>query len=217
MNYTMDASYRTRVFRSFLKANDVKSSSNPDPSFIRKMAEIASAAEPVRLSTEQMTMEEYKAYIHDRISQLPVHPANMQDCVSIQISEDGLQAMKDDPEYEQWVLDSVQTNFAARDPWSGMCGGKYVILYFGAQKEQSRGESWRAGYLNGSGNRLFEKKSEKSFWERRIQRRKELQEQYEQMLEVKEINKDLAPDEGLYYGELPVLAAFRPKPVETGS
>lgn len=215
MNYTMDAGYRTRTFRNFIKVHDVKSIHNPDPSFLRKMAEAASATGPVRLSTEQMSMEEYKDYLYDRISQLPVHPTNMQDSVSIQISEDGLRAMKEDPEYEQWVLDSVKTNFAARDPWSGMCGGKYVILYFGAQKELSRGESWRAGYLNGSGNRLFEKKSENSFWERRTQRRKELAEQYEQILELKELNKDLDPGEGLYYGELAILAALRPKPVET--
>ena len=38
MNTTFDASYRTRAARSFLKAYDVKSSQNPDPSFIKKMA-----------------------------------------------------------------------------------------------------------------------------------------------------------------------------------
>ena len=38
MNYTMDASYRARAVRSFLKAYDVKGFQNPDPSFLKKMA-----------------------------------------------------------------------------------------------------------------------------------------------------------------------------------
>lgn len=210
MNFTMDASYRTRAVRNFLKAHDVKSSQNPDPSFIQKMAKITT--DPI--SANDMTMEEYKEYISGRISQLPVHPTNMQDYVSVQISDAGLEAMKNDPEYEQWVLGSIKSNFMSRDPWSGMCGGKYVVLSFGSSKEQSRGESWRAGFLNGSGNKLFNKKSQNSFWERRAQRRKELAKQYEEMLELKELNKDL--DKGLYYGDLAILAAFKPKPVQSG-
>ncbi len=225
MNYTMDASFRTRAVQSFLKTCDVKSSQNPDPSFIRKMAEISAksrnisgndtvseSADAVRISTEDMTMEEYKEYIFGRISQLPVHPTNMQDYVSVQISEAGLKAMKSDPEYEQWVLDSVRASFNSRDPWSGMCGAKYVVLSFGSQKEQSRGESWR---MSSGGNKLFSQKAKDGFWERRAQRRKELAEQYEDMLELKELNKDL--DKGLYYGELAILAAFRPKPIQSGT
>lgn len=242
MNYTMDASYRTRAARSLLKACDVKSSQNPDPSFMRKMAQISAksgsaadsgdvperksmsktgdptvsssvlqTADAVRIPAEDMTMEEYKEYIYGRISQLPVHPTNMQDYVSVQISEAGLEAMKNDPEYEQWVLDSAGASFNARDPWSGMCGPKYVILSFGAEKEQSRGESWR---MSSGGNKLFNQKAKDGFWERRAQRRKELAEQYEEMLELKELNKDL--DKGLYYGDLAILAAFRPKPVQSG-
>lgn len=221
MNTTFDAGYRTRAVRTFLKVSDVKSSQNPDPAFIRKMAEISAKSREasetggaVSICTKDMGMDEYKEYIYDRISQLPMHPTNMQDYVAVQISDAGLEAMKNDPEYEQWVLDSIRSNFSARDPWSGMCGGKYVVLYFGDTKEQSRGESWRGGYLNGSGNKLFNQKSKNSFWEKRMQRTKELQEQYEEMLEIKELNKDL--DQGLYYGDLAVLAAFRPKPLESG-
>lgn len=231
MNYTMDASYRTRAVRTLLKAYDVKSAQNPDPAFLKKMEQIAAESEaaanrtntadsvagsqttePACVLAAEMTMEEYQAYIYDRISQLPVHPSNMQDSVSVQISEEGLEKMKTDPEYEQWVLSSIKTNFMSRDPWSGLCGGKYSVLYFGSEKEQSRGECWRAGYLNGSGNKLFEQKSKNSFWARRAQRRKELAQQYEEMLELKQLNKDT--DKGLYYGDLAILAAFRPKSVQ---
>lgn len=219
MNTTFDASYRTRTARSFLKAYDVKSSQNPDPSFIKKMAQIsgqqaAQGGDAVRISSKDMSMEEYQEYIYGRISQLPMHPSNMQDTVAVQISQAGLEAMKNDPEYEKWVLDSIQSGFSARDPWSGMCGGKYTVLYFGDTQEQSRGESWRAGFMNGSGNKLFQEKAKNSFWERRAQRHRELQEQFDEIVELKELNKDL--DKGLYYGELAILAAFRPKPVQSG-
>ncbi len=106
MNYTMDASYRTRAVRTLLKAYDVKSAQNPDPAFLKKMEQIAAESEaaanrtntadsvagsqttePACVLAAEMTMEEYQAYIYDRISQLPVHPSNMQDSVSVQISE----------------------------------------------------------------------------------------------------------------------------------
>lgn len=221
MNTTFDVSYRTKSMRTFLKAYDVKSSQNPDQAFLRKMAEIAAkeneaqadgtekAGEPVRILSKDMSMEEYKKYLYDRISQIPVHPSNMQDYVSVQISESGLEAMKNDAEYEQWVLDSIKSNFMARDPYSGMCGGKYVVLYFGDSKEQSRFESWRAGFPNGSGDKLPGQKPESSFWERRMRRRKELREQYEKILEIKELNKDLS--QGFYYGELAILSALKPQ------
>ena len=103
MNYTMDASYRTRAVRTLLKAYDVKNAANPDQAFLKKMQQIAGAASETTdaavISTAEMTMEEYKEYLYDRISQLPVHPSNMQDYVSIQISEEGLEKMKTDIKY----------------------------------------------------------------------------------------------------------------------
>lgn len=220
-SYTMNAGYMSRVFRSVLKTMDVKSFQNPDTLFLKKMAAaavksggVSGAGENAGLSAKDLTMEEYQAYIYDQISLLPMHPTNMQDTISVKISDAGLKAMKEDSRYEQWVLDTVRASLAARDPWSGMCGGKYTVLSFGAGKEQYHGESWRAGYLNGSGSRLFQKKSEDSFWEHRAQRRKELAEQYEEILELRERNEDIAADEGMYYGDLAVMAAFKPKPVE---
>lgn len=210
MNYTMKTGYMDRVLQTVTKVYDVKGSQNPDTLFLKKMAalsENAKTGDSVDISTSDLSMEEYKQCIYDKISQLPIHPTNMQDSISVQISDAGLEAMKNDSEYEQWVLDSVRSNLSARDPWSSMCGGKYVILYYGAEKEESRGESWRGGYMNGSGNKLFQQKSKNGFWERRIQRQKELADQYEEMLEIKELNKDL--DKGLYYGSLEILNAFK--------
>lgn len=35
------------------------------------------------VSTKDMTMEEYRQYIHDRISQSPMHPTRMSESISI--------------------------------------------------------------------------------------------------------------------------------------
>ena len=88
-------------------------------------------------------MTEYKLYLYEKISALPVHPWNLQDYVAVFISDDGLEAMKNDPEYEAWVLDCLRKNFQACDPWGARCGGKFVIFHFGATKEECRVESWR--------------------------------------------------------------------------
>lgn len=155
---------------------------------------------------EDMSMEEYKQYIYDRIGALPVHPSNMQDSISVHISDAGFEAMKNDPEYEKWVLDSIKANFQYPDPWSGVSGGKFTVFYFGATKEESRSESWRMGFRNGDGNKLFNEKSEDSFWERRARRRKQLKKELEEMQEKKAIAKQMAKSQ--YFAE---LAAIKPE------
>ncbi|MCM1467787.1 MAG: hypothetical protein NC086_06520, partial [Alistipes sp.] len=95
-------------------------------------------------------------------------PSRMQDTISINISEAGFEAMKNDPEYEEWVLDYLQKDFNCYNPWTASCGGCYCVKYIGAAKEEYRGESWYAGYQNGKGTSLYDEKSQDSFWERRV-------------------------------------------------
>ncbi len=147
-----------------------------------------------------MSMTEYKLYLYDKISSLPVHPFNMQDSVAVYISEEGLAAMKNDPEYEKWVLDCLRTNFQAYDPWGAGNGGKYVVFHFGATKEECRVESWRPRYRDEEQERLFRKKAKDSFWERRRKRRKALLAMYEELADKKALSKRMAVSK--YYAEL---------------
>lgn len=160
---------------------------------------------------EDMSMEEYKSYIYDRIESLPVDSSNMQDSVSVHISDEGFEAMKNDPEYEKWVLDTLKFNFQNPDPWSGVSGGKFVIFHFGATKEECRTEIWRLGFRSGNGYRQFNEKSEDSFWERRAKRRKQLKEELDKMQEKKAIAKQMAKSQ--YFAE---LAAVKQTENETG-
>lgn len=134
--------------------------------------ETAKLAAAGGISTEEMTMEEYKSYIYDQISMLKQHPSQWGDSIAINISEAGFEAMKNDKEYEQWVLDCLKRDFAARDPWSGICGGKYVVHFFGASKEEYHGHSWYPEYAGGSGTDLFNAQSKDSFWKKRMDKQK---------------------------------------------
>lgn len=116
------------------------------------------------VSTKDMTMEEYKAYIYDEISKLPVSASQMSTSFSIHISEKGFEAMKNDPDYEKWVLNKLKDDFAVNDPWSSRCGGSYTVHYFGATKEEYQGIGWYEGYNNGNGQKEFDSKSKNSFY-----------------------------------------------------
>lgn len=90
-------------------------------------------------STADMTMEEYKQYIYDKIIRMPVNYSQIQDAVSIMISDKGFEAMKADPEYEKWVLDTIRRDLAAYYPWGTVGESTYRSHYFGATKKEYRG------------------------------------------------------------------------------
>lgn len=124
-------------------------------------------------------MEEYKEYIYDTIAGLPMHPSQIRNSVTVYISEAGFEAMKNDPEYEAWVLDTLKKNFSFNDPWGPMSGGNYVIHSFGATKEEYQGQS-RPKETGNSRRR----KTEENYWEERRRRRKELNKKYyEELME----------------------------------
>lgn len=111
-----------------------------------------------------MSLEQYKQRIYDHISNMWRHPSKLLESVSVSITDEGFEAMKNDPEYEKWVLDGIRENFAAYNPWTNVCGGGYCVLTFGATEEDYRGEGWYPGYAGAMGAQLFEEKSENSFW-----------------------------------------------------
>lgn len=212
MDNTMNFSYMTRFAHAMIKTcqtqnNRVNSTDGAD--FYDKLIDKSESGKDVQESlspTQAMSMAEYKLYLYDKIAALPVHSSNMQDSVSVQISDAGLEAMKNDPEYEQWVLDCLKTNFQYPDPWSSMSGGKFAVFYFGATKEESHAESWRLGFRNGNGQKLFNEKAKDSFWERRKKRRQELLAQLEELEEKKALAKRMA--RSAYYTE---LSSVRPE------
>lgn len=198
MRNTMDVSYGTRVYRSsfydyddYEKKKDQKSTEGFFHKVTEKKDEKKTVSEELEvkvISPKEMTLEEYKQYIYRKISELPMHPSNRNDFIAVQISDAGFRVMKEDPEYEKWVLDTLQKDFLCYDPWSGS-SGKYVIHSFGASKEAYHAESWRMDTQKERDR--YNQKSKDSFWERRARRRKQLKKQYEKLLQKRLFEKKL--------------------------
>ena len=187
MRNTMDVSYQTRMNRDIFHSYKTQKSQEQAKDFQEPKIEKSQEKEQTNqifqvsvVSTKDMTLEEYKQYIYGKISQLPMHPSNRNDFIAVQISDAGFRAMQADPEYEKWVLDTLQNDFMCYDPFSGVHGGKCVIHSFGASKEAYHAESWRMD--KPSQEERYNKKAENSFWERRAKRRKQLKEEYEILL-----------------------------------
>lgn len=118
------------------------------------------------ISTKDMTLDEYKQYISEKISSFPFCTDALNDSYSVNISDEGFKAMQKDPEYEKWVLDELKTTFATPYPsWArAIRKNRYCVMHFGATKEECYGMSWGDSFQNGNGSRIWEDSSTKSFW-----------------------------------------------------
>lgn len=158
---------------------------------VREKAGVFSTTEVSKpISTKDMTLDEYKSYIANKISQVPVHPSRALESVSIHITDEGFKAMQNDPEYEAWVMDCFEHNFGLNDPMISVCGGYYCVYHIGATKEECSATGWHAD-KGGKNKDIWEEESEGAFWTRRAER-KEMQERldkkaFERRLEQHEL------------------------------
>lgn len=195
---TIHVNYMTKAYHNFLKSYGAGQPQAGEVAFAEKIAQKTLEAQQtgkLEITPKEMDLEEYKQYIHDKISNIPISPSQMGASFSVHISDAGFEAMKADPEYEKWVLDTLKYDFGFQDPWAGICGGRFSIHNFGASKEEYSGQSWSAGYQNGNGKSLFHQKAEDSFWERRMQRSEQLQEQFEKLQVKRMLDKRMLGDE----------------------
>ena len=135
-------------------------------------------------------MAEYKEYIYNKISQIPIHPSRVRDSIAVFITDAGFERMKNDPEYEKWVLDILRKDFAVFDPWAERCGGSFIIHRFGETESEYRGESWRKDIVGGKSR--YDKTAEESFWERRKKRKKRIEEIDKQKRELEKLDQKIA-------------------------
>ncbi|MBR1396406.1 MAG: hypothetical protein IJ563_02595 [Selenomonadaceae bacterium] len=93
--------------------------------------------------TADMALDEYKAYIAEKIKKLNFDSSRFADDEVIQISDAGWQKMKSDSDYEQWVLSKITTSRQSKNQLAAMgFGGSYYILSFGANKSDYNEQSW---------------------------------------------------------------------------
>ena len=193
MSNTINVNGMTSYYSSFIKSVTAKTSvdkgskvnsgtvNGEKDSFISTLSSKVETAgtleETAAVSTKDMTMEEYKQYISDKISSFPFHSSKAGESYSINISDAGFEAMKNDPEYEKWVLDDLKTCFAMPVPsWYQAMGGPstYTIFNYGATKEEFSGQRFPVGV---QGNKArFESSAENNFWTRRADTKKQVEE-----------------------------------------
>ncbi len=93
-------------------------------------------------STENMTLAEYKEYISARLAALPRHETKKNDIVIVDITDAGFEAMKNNPDYEEWVIGTTAQDLSTNNPLSSLTGGRYCIHRFGDDKEDYSTENW---------------------------------------------------------------------------
>lgn len=128
------------------------------------------------VSRENMTMEEYKDFINGLMNSIPFDATRIYDREIVSISDAGWEQMKNDPDYEAWVLGYTVENRSVRNPffgWSGASGSVYVEK-FGASIEEHLGQDIGK---SGPGSSFDNVKNEKSWWEKRHEEVEELMEE----------------------------------------
>ena len=123
-----------------------------------------------KISPQDMTLDEYKAYIEGQLQNIPRNFTRYRDEVTIVISDAGFQAMQNDSDYEAWVLDSVREELSFPDYLWAYPGtnGRYDVMEFGATREDFRGHMWSKP----KNNSLNRSDNEETYWERRLKRLK---------------------------------------------
>ncbi len=174
-NYTENGG---NLLQAYVDKKDAGVKSGP-MTFARAMQgrEVYHAAAQDMVSPQNMTMEEYKQYIAKKIREIPVHPSRRQEYISVTISEEGYAAMKNDPEYEAWVLNDLRETLSQPGFFFGSGDKVYRNLYYGATKEECRSNTWTI--------------PKRDFRERARERREENRRRLEKRIRKQKLQKQL--------------------------
>ena len=148
-------------------------------------------------STADMSMEEYKSYFYAMLDTIPYDATRLNDVTTISISEAGWEQMKQDPDYEAWILGYFVEDRAVRNPFFGWGGndGMVIMEHFGASIEEHHGEGFSKSVSGGHSEHV---KDEESWWTKRHKRmKKHLKEQAAKAQKERENRKEIAQQEYL--------------------
>ena len=123
-------------------------------------------------SKEDMTLSEYKQWFMNELSQLPVSGWVQSSFSSgaLVIKEEAFENMKNDPEFEEYVLNRVRSLYSANGLPIGSNNVSYEVI--GGSPEECYGY---AGPIGGGKAKIFDK--DESWWQER-------HEEFEELLEA---------------------------------
>ena len=179
MSCTIDLNYLIRLAGNLSGTSTVRQAAPQGRDFLRMAAQLRaseSSAAPAPSEKADMSMEAYQQMIREKISQMSLSSTRQMEAVSIQISDAAFERMKNDPDYEAWVLNDLREAFSQSNPWVAATGGGYSVFYIGETKEQCHAEGWYPGYMGNQGSAMFEDKAKGSFWEQRMENHKKYME-----------------------------------------
>lgn len=169
----------------------------------------------VEKNPSEMSLEEYKQYIVDKIQSLPVAATHFLDSETVVISDKGYEAMQSDPEYEAWVLETIQKNLAT-PTYANIVKPKleHVAVHsFGASKEEYRGQSW-------SHQTKSPLDTVEDYWTTRRKRSKKFlemeQELFQNVQQLKELSTRKAQVRAAQAKAAGLDDSLKPEPVITG-
>lgn len=136
----------------------------------------------VTKTTTEMTMAEYQEYIWEKIDSFPFSQTRPYDEQTIKISEKCWNRMKDDPEYEDKMMNIIKDGRQYPDPFFGMgsCGAYEVLDFDGGEGCLSHTFSKNFGGSKLGASNQFDKESEGAFWSNRRKQMKELYKESEE-------------------------------------
>ena len=176
---------------------------------LRKEEKQAGFAEKVtdksQVSSEDMTLEEYKEYFNEKMSGLYTHPSQRNRNDIIDITDAAYKRMQTDPEYEKKILDALAKNKAVNfgnyipqisymhidDTWEGC---------YGYTKGMKENDSYTKGISSKHENNVKKKKEQdrekellEEYIEKRIQVHRDMQElRTKEYFKHKEQNAELS-------------------------
>jgi len=167
-------------------------------------------------STADMTMEEYKEYINNKLQSMKRDFTRFQDSETVFISDAGFEAMKNDPDYETWVLDVVQQNLNVPNYLFGWKNSARISIHqFGATKEEYRGQSYSSQNDKPSINNETE-----DFWTLRRKRMKKLiemqKEMFDDIYELKQLSEHKAEVKSAQMKAEGLIDTSNPMPIIKG-
>ncbi len=149
--------------------------------------EILEDAKNNSVDKENMTLEEYKNFVTEKILQTSRHFSRFKDDISVVLTDKTFAAMKNNSEYESWVLNRLKDELNFPDYLCFYPGnfGRSETFQFGETQEDYRGYS--IGKFSARKN--FQSQ-EKSYWELRLEKlKKRLEAEQEYFLERQQLIK----------------------------
>lgn len=128
---------------------------------------------------ENMYMDEYKQFFTGLMDSIPYDASQKNEHEVWSITEDGWEQMKNDPDYEAWVLGYTVENRSVNNPFSSMPGytPSYCTEHFGASIDEHLGQSFPMG---SSGTKKLSKDKGESWWDKRYKEITEIMKQQEE-------------------------------------